>query len=352
MEFSLFLSCYFPDTSQSAARMYGQMLEMAQAAERLGFCGVTVPEHHMMNILMNPNPLTLAVKVASVTRDIPITTAVVVLPLHDMRRLAAEIALADVLTEGRIRIGAGRGAFSYEFIRYGVPFDESREIFDESLEVLEALLSEKDVSWDGKYYRFEPLTIMPRPLQQPYPPICIAAMAPESLYHCARRGFDVQTTPLTGTLNLAGEQIGSFFKGAAESDRNPRPRLSLLRVGFCTRDDAHTEEILGLAESYWRRFDNVFKSDGSVHGGAIDLIDATESREALADRLFVGTPEQLIEKFRVYADLGVHEINLNMCLGASHEDLMDSIGRLAGDVMPHFSKPVQTLAPGAVASAP
>ena len=337
MDFSLFLSCYFPDTTQPAARMYGQMLEMAQAAEQLGYCGVTVPEHHMINILMNPNPMTLAVKVASVTERIPITAAVVVLPLHDMRRLAAEIALADILTDGRIQIGAGRGAFPYEFIRYGVPFEDSREIFDESLDVLEALLTKEDVSWEGKYYSFDPLTIMPRPLQQPHPPIWIAAMAPASLYHSARRGFNVQTTPLTGTMNLAEQQTRSFFEGAGDSGRDGTPRLSLLRVGFCTRDDAHTEEILDLAQTYWQRFDNVFKSNGTVRGGAIDLVELDDTREQLADRLFVGTPEQLIEKLQVYADLGVHEINLNMCLGATHEDLMDSIERLAGHVLPHFA---------------
>lgn len=337
MDFSLFLSCYFPDTTQPASRMYGQMLEMAQAAEQLGYCGVTVPEHHMINILMNPNPMTLAVKVASVTERIPITAAVVVLPLHDMRRLAAEIALADILTDGRIQIGAGRGAFPYEFIRYGVPFEDSREIFDESLDVLEALLTKEDVSWEGKYYNFDPLTIMPRPLQQPHPPIWIAAMAPASLYHSAKRGFNVQTTPLTGTMNLAEQQTRSFFEGAGDSVRDRTPRLSLLRVGFCTRDDAHTEEILDLAQTYWQRFDNVFKSNGTVRGGAIDLVELNDTREQLADRLFVGTPEQLIEKLQVYADLGVHEINLNMCLGATHEDLMDSIERLASHVLPHFA---------------
>ena len=337
MDFSLFLSCYFPDTTQPAARMYGQMLEMAQAAEQLGYCGVTVPEHHMINILMNPNPMTLAVKVASVTERIPITAAVVVLPLHDMRRLAAEIALADILTDGRIQIGAGRGAFPYEFIRYGVPFEDSREIFDESLDVLEALLTKEDVSWEGKYYNFDSLTIMPRPLQQPHPPIWIAAMAPASLYHSARRGFNVQTTPLTGTMNLAEQQTRSFFEGAGDSETDRTPRLSLLRVGFCTRDDAHTEEILDLAQTYWQRFDNVFKSNGTVSGGAIDLVELNDTREQLADRLFVGTPEQLIEKLQVYADLGVHEINLNMCLGATHEDLIDSIERLASHVLPHFA---------------
>ena len=150
MEFSLFLSCYYPETKGSTAQVYAEMLEMARAAEAAGYCGLTVPEHHFMNILMNPSPLMLAVKVASVTERIPITTAVTVLPLNDVRRLAGEIALADILTEGRIEIGVGRGAFSYEFERYGVPFEKSREIFDESLEILQTLLTQEEVSWDSE----------------------------------------------------------------------------------------------------------------------------------------------------------------------------------------------------------
>ena len=81
-----------------------------------------------------------------------------------------------------------------------------------------------------------------------------------------------------------------------------------------------------------------------MHGGAIERIELDDTREQLADRLFVGTPEQLIEKFQVYADLGVHEINLNMCLGATHEDLMGSIERLARHVMPHFARPLRKTA--------
>ena len=98
MEFSLFLSCYCPESKASTAEVYAEMLDMARAAERLGYCGLTVPEHHFINILMNPNPFMLAVKVASVTERLPITTAVAVLPLNDMRRMAGEAALADVLT--------------------------------------------------------------------------------------------------------------------------------------------------------------------------------------------------------------------------------------------------------------
>ncbi|MFB3046826.1 MAG: LLM class flavin-dependent oxidoreductase, partial [Acidiferrobacterales bacterium] len=70
MEFSQFLSCYYPDTSYPPAKLYADMLEQAKLAEELGFVGVTIPEHHFINILMNPAPLLLAVKVASVTSHI------------------------------------------------------------------------------------------------------------------------------------------------------------------------------------------------------------------------------------------------------------------------------------------
>jgi alkanesulfonate monooxygenase SsuD/methylene tetrahydromethanopterin reductase-like flavin-dependent oxidoreductase (luciferase family) len=337
MEFSLFLSCYFPESKTSTAQVYAEMLEMARAAEAAGYCALTVPEHHFINILMNPSPLMLAVKVASVTERIPITTAVTVLPLHDVRRLAGEIALADILSEGRIEIGVGRGAFSYEFDRYGIPFEKSRDIFDESLEILQALLTQEEVSWDSEHYKFEAMTVMPRPIQQPHPPIWIAAMAPMALYHCAKRGLNIQTTPLQGSLDMAREQVDAFMRGAGESGRDPRPRISLLRVGFCARDEAHEQELIELAYQYFRRFDNVFKSGGRVEGGRILPIEIEATREDLAEALFIGTPERMIEKLGVYADLGIDEINLNMCIGASHADTLESIERVAAEALPHFS---------------
>ena len=164
MDFNHFLSSYYPDTSYGGSRLYGDMVEQAILAEALGYGGVTVPEHHLINLLLMPSPLQMAVKVASVTERIEITTAVAVLPIRDMRVFAGEVAMADILTDGRLILGVGRGAFGYETARLGVPLEETRERFDESLNVLMALLSEEEVSWSGKYYNFDPLTIMPRPL--------------------------------------------------------------------------------------------------------------------------------------------------------------------------------------------
>ena len=143
MEFNHFLSSYYPDTSYGADRHYADMLEQAVAAERLGYASVSIPEHHLMNILMNPAPLLMAIKVAGETRRIKIITSVVQLPLHDMRTYAGEVVLAELFTDGRLILGVGRGAFAVEMERMAAPIEESREKFDESLNVLQALLERK-----------------------------------------------------------------------------------------------------------------------------------------------------------------------------------------------------------------
>ena len=92
---------------------------------------------------MMPSPLQMAVKIATLTKDIKISTSVAVLPLHDMRTYAGEVATADILTEGRLILGVGRGAFAWEMKRLGTPKEISKEKFVESLEVLQLLLNRR-----------------------------------------------------------------------------------------------------------------------------------------------------------------------------------------------------------------
>ena len=361
MEFSLFLSPFYPDTDYPAAKLYAETLEQAKLAEQLGFCGVTVPEHQFINILMVPDPLMFAIRVADVTERITITTAVLVLPLRDMKRLAGSITLADNLTGGRLQLGVGRGAFRYEFDRFAVPIETSRAHFDESLAVLEALLSREEVSWDGEHYSFDALTVMPRPLQRPHPPIWIAALAPEAIYHSARRGYHVQTTPLKpspeflktraaergkfgesipfGDVNsLIAAQADGFRRGIAEAgEKGVGKRLSLLRVGFVTADEADARDKAALSRGYYQRFANMRESPGTVSGGAVAPVEIADSDEELYDSLIIGTPERVVEKLRPYQAMGFDEINLNMNIGAPIAETLASIERFATQVMPHFA---------------
>ena len=144
MDFNHFLTSYMPDPSIGSKTHFKNMIEQAVLAEKLGYKTVSIPEHHLVNLLMMPSPLQMAVKISTLTKDIKITTGVVVLPLHDMRTYAGEVATADILTEGRLILGVGRGAFAWEMKRLGTPKDLSREKFIESLDVLQLLLKEEE----------------------------------------------------------------------------------------------------------------------------------------------------------------------------------------------------------------
>lgn len=200
MDFSIQLSAYYPDKNYGGDRIYSDMLEQARLADYLGFESVSITEHHLINILMMPAPLQFAVKIASETKRVKILTAVAVLPLHDMRIFAGELICADIFTDHRLMLGVGRGAFKYEIERLGTSMEDSREKFDESLNVLQALLADEEVSWNGKYYQFEPLTIMPRPASDI--PIMIAALVPDAIYHSTKRGFHIQTTRCPAIINI------------------------------------------------------------------------------------------------------------------------------------------------------
>ena len=129
MDFCHFFTSYFPYPSVGSKVHFHNMIDQSVLAEKLGYNTVSIPEHHLVNILMMPSPLQMAVKIASLTKKIKITTGVAVLPLHDMRTYAGEVATADILTDGRLTLGVGRGAFSWEMKRLGTPIEKSKEKF-------------------------------------------------------------------------------------------------------------------------------------------------------------------------------------------------------------------------------
>lgn len=341
MKFGFYLPCYYPDLSYPARQLYRDTIEEAKLAEELGFISLTIPEHHFINYLVHPSPLLTAVKVASETKSIPLISAVLVLPFYDVRRLAGEIAQADCLTDGRLQIGLGRGAFGYEFDRFNVPFSESRERFDDGLDLLIKLLTEEEVSWNSKYYKFDPLTIVPRPLQKPYPKIWIAALSEASITASVRRGFNVMTTPLRDPIEVATMQASAFLNALPAG--NPLDQKhSMLRMGFVTKNEADTQAKLQLALENHRQFVNVFDTKGTIKGGAIVPLDVPETLEDIRRSLIVGSPQECVDKIAHYVDLGIDDIQLNMNFGASHADVMEGLERFAVHVMPHFNKQVTT----------
>jgi len=345
MEFSVQLSAYYPDKAYGGDRIYADMLEQAVLCDRLGYDSVSITEHHLINILMMPAPLQFAVKIASMTQHIRIMTAITVLPLHDMRIYAGELVCADIFTDGRLMLGVGRGAYAFEMERLGVPMEHTRDKFNESLDVLQALLTREEVSWDGDYYKFDPLTIMPRPVRLGGPPLMMAVMVPEGIYHCTKRGFHIQTTPLSGDNKHMLEQVDAFNRGKADrEDSGHGLTLSLSRVGFLASDDADAERKIAQAHDYYSRFDNVFTGPGIVENGMIKPLPRKQTAQELGESLLIGTPQQVIDKLVPSAEAGVDRIIVNINFGMEQSEQLDCIQQFAEEVMPQF-------APASVAAA-
>ena len=336
MEFSIQLSAYYPDKTYGGDRVYRDMIEQAILADRLGYDAVSLTEHHLINILMLPAPLQMAVKVAAETRHIGIMTSVAVLPLHDMRVYAGEVVCADILTEGRLMLGVGRGAFDFEMSRLGVPLDISREKFNESLDLLQRLLDEEEVGWDGKYYRFEPITVMPRPVRKI--PIMMAVMAPEGIRACAGRGYHIQTTPLSGSHRMMLQQVEAFNAGKAELGEAGRDlTLSLSRVAFLASGEADRMRKVAQANEYYKRFDNVFTGPGIVDSGMIRPLPREMTLSETAGNLAIETPSVMLDKLGPYAEAGVDRFIMNLNFGLSQAETLECIQQFAEEVMPHFT---------------
>ncbi len=337
MKFNHFLTSYMPDPNIGSKLHFKNMIDQAILAEKLNYASVSIPEHHLVNLLMMPSPLQMAVKIATLTSKINIVTSVCVLPLHNMRTFAGEVAVADILTEGRLILGVGRGAFAWEMQQLGSPKENSKEKFVESLEVLKSLLSKENVSWNSKYYKFDTITIMPRPISNPIP-IMIAAMDPKSIRDAASKGYHIQSTVLSDTKELLQQRADAFREGCNElGEKGKTLRLSMQRMAYAAKNEQDAKEKNILAYEYYKRFDNMFTGSGEVTRGLINPLPRKQSLEELSKNLLICPPNELIDKLGVYSELGIDEIIISASFGQSQEDLIESMYRISENVIPYFN---------------
>ena len=336
MDFNHFLTSYMPDPTIGSKTHFKNMLDQSILAEQLGYVAVSIPEHHLVNVLMMPSPLQMAVKISTLTNKIRLSTSVVVLPIHDMRTFAGDVSTADILTEGRLELGVARGAFAWELDRLGSPIESSKEKFIESLAVLELLLSKENVSFKGKYYNFEPITIMPRPISDPVP-IMIAAMDLNSIRDAASKGYHVQSTVLSGTKKLLLERVNAFKEGQFEAgEKGKLLRLSMQRMAYTAKDEQDAKEKNLMAYEYYKRFDNMFTGPGKINKGLIEPLPRSQTLEEMTENLIICPVHEMIDKLSVYAESGINEIIISAGFGQSQQDMIESMYRIGEYVIPHF----------------
>jgi alkanesulfonate monooxygenase SsuD/methylene tetrahydromethanopterin reductase-like flavin-dependent oxidoreductase (luciferase family) len=213
-----------------AERSMENSLEQFQRADECGFDWVTLAEHHFAPLSLTPNPMVMAGAVAQRVKRAKIALLGMNIPTINPVRTAEEFAMVDVLSGGRVIAGMLRGT-SNEYVTYNTNPAESRERFQEAMELIVRCWTEpQPFGWQGRYYEFRSVSIWPRPLQKPHPPIYMSGSSPESGEFAARNriklGFAVTTLP------LAREAWHNYRSVANQYGWQPGPDDVIYRVGI------------------------------------------------------------------------------------------------------------------------
>lgn len=340
MQLGFDLPAHWPDDGHHINNLFPELLETVKLADQIGFDAFCLAEHHFNDYFVMPAPLSLAAHIAATTTRQRIIVSVMVLPLHDVRRLAGEIAMTDQLTGGRIEIGVGRGGAQFEFDCFDLPYSNSREIFEDKLKGLHVLFEGVDQGYEGPYTKFPPVTVMPPVLQKPHPPIWMAIIRPEAAYHCAKAGYHVQTGLLRRPFSVAVETMQAFREGAEQANgRQGKPKVSVHQWIYVAKDQADIEAKLSQAHANQQRFQNHYTTPGTVIGGITQPIEIDYTIDDMRSNLMIGTPEYCVEKILQLKELGYDIMHLRTHFGPAHADVMGSLDRFAEKVLPHLGLP-------------
>lgn len=321
--------------------MFGRGTEIAQAADELGFDSIWCAEHHFSTYGYLSRPLMYAVHLANNTKRIRVGSAVVVLPLHHPLIVAEEIATADLLSNGRLDVGLGRGYQPYEFKRLGHDLSESRDRFEEAVDILLLAFKGEPFSYDGKHYQFEETTVLPAPVQQPRPPIWVVGQSAESITATAKRGFNL----VSGGFGVPIEQLRAFRQTLDEVVTDPamraKMRISTQRPVYVTEDESEIPAIVEQARWNMRVTLSLRQGLQRIENGRAIAVpmDNEPSTEDLLERYFViGTPHTCIKRIEALRDaMGIDHFNGSFWFGDVAQDkVLRSMRLFSEQVMPAF----------------
>ncbi len=305
---------------------YRDFINYVIAAEKIGFEGIFLVEHHFTGQGQLSASLNLLSYLAARTTKIRLGTGVVVLPWHNPVLLAEQVATLDVLSGGRVDLGVGRGYRKAEFDAFCVPMSEAQERFAECFEVmLKAWASDERFTHSGKRWQYKDIMVEPAPVQRPHPPIWMAGGSPQGIAYIASQNYNLLLDQLA-SIEEVRERVASYLDGL-EKIGKPRDatRVGIARSITIVRDEAERKKAMERRKDTFKRIGAIaYRKPGQAQPSHDDPDLAND------DSALLGTPQEIVDRINVLAEAGAGYILLTMASISP-----ESVQQFAEEILPH-----------------
>jgi alkanesulfonate monooxygenase SsuD/methylene tetrahydromethanopterin reductase-like flavin-dependent oxidoreductase (luciferase family) len=348
VEFGIFHEFERP-AGLSEEQAFDNAFDLVDRAERWGLHAVWLAELHFSpkrSVLSSP--MTLASAIAARTSNIKIGTAVQILPLCHPLQVAEEAATVDQISHGRLIFGVGRSGFARTYAHYGVPYAESRQRFAETLEIVKRAWTHETFSYDGDYFHYHDVTVVPKPYQKPHPPIRVASTSVDTFPSIGAQGFDIFAAVRTGTLSELAPNLVAYRQAHAAAGYPGKGGVFLrVPVYVSATFDQAVEDTRDSIMGFYRQLGAQLEaSAGEAGARAIEQRDVRGRRmqamtfdEVLREKVVVGTPEMVVERLSlISSELGLDGVLAELNCGGQvpREGVQRSLQLLCEEVMPAF----------------
>lgn len=354
-----------------AVNTYRDHIKAWVELEKHGFDGVAINEHHCTPFGLGNSPNLMAAALSQLTEKIKILIYANLLPIHEPLRLAEEMAMLDCMTNGRLIAGVARGA-PREYRIFNVPMSESRSRFNEAYEVIHGAWTQDRFSYEGEHYKYQDVSIWPRPVQQPHPPVWVPLTGSKETIEWAAE-HDATITPGVFAGTMREDTIRYFARCQAKHGRKVDPNKISIMVD-CYVADSKEQAIEEYGPNLMYLFNTllgygqVWQKDvqkGKYYSSTAfeHLREGTRGTLAEDDTVFnawtmdtvrmaaqnmpIGTADEIVDRIIAECnEAGANNVLLVCNRGdISHERYLNQIRRIGAEVLPRLQAHQVTVVP-------
>jgi len=329
------LTTYFSEIDPPYGVYYKQVLEQVQLAEELGWECFMFNEHHFLGYGgLVANPAVLLAAAAARTSKIRLGPCIAILPLRHPLHSAEDYAMVDAISGGRLEFGIGSGNTEMDYKVFGVTRENDRERLREAVDVILKTWGNDRVSHSGEFWTFDELTLYPRPIQQPHPPIWVAGTSAEGLGWAGRQGYHIMTVGHPHPPEKVRLGVEAWKQGLTEAGYDLKEKHCQFHVRTHVNESADKARSVAMAAV--TRYDEISR----IGRRSLTVAPAEYDWDLMlaTGRNNYGTPEQCIKNIynamkNYYFDTLTTTFNFG---GIPHPEILKSMRLFAKEVMPAF----------------